>query len=88
MNTSSSSEGFDNCVIEKQRQKVNNFACVKEGHLRRHFNEHSGGKSHKCPQCDYASAHAVDLRTHLKSHSGEKPYIATFVTMHLLFLVV
>ena len=30
-------------------------------------------KSHKCKQCDYASSHASHLKTHLKSHSGEKP---------------
>ena len=30
-------------------------------------------KSNKCNQCDYASSQAVDLRTHLKTHSGEKP---------------
>ena len=29
-------------------------------------------KSHKCNQCDYASSRAGNLRTHLKTHSGEK----------------
>ena len=29
-------------------------------------------KSNKCNQCDYASSQAGDLRTHLKTHSGEK----------------
>ena len=29
-------------------------------------------KSNKCNQCDYASSHAGNLRTHLKTHSGEK----------------
>ena len=29
-------------------------------------------KSNKCNQCDYASSHAGRLRTHLKTHSGEK----------------
>jgi len=33
---------------------------------------HSGEKSNKCNQCDYASSFASDLRTHLKRHSGEK----------------
>ena len=28
-------------------------------------------KSHKCNQCDYASSRAGNLRTHLKTHSGE-----------------
>ena len=31
-------------------------------------------KQNKCNQCDYASSHAGDLRTHLKIHSGEKSY--------------
>ena len=30
-------------------------------------------KSNKCNQCDYASSRAYHLRTHLKTHSGEKP---------------
>ena len=30
-------------------------------------------KSNKCNQCDYASTQARNLRTHLKTHSGEKP---------------
>ena len=29
-------------------------------------------KSYKCNQCNYASSHAGNLRTHLKIHSGEK----------------
>ena len=28
----------------------------------------------KCNQCEYASSHADSLRTHLKTHSGEKPW--------------
>ena len=33
---------------------------------------HSGEKSNKCKQCDYASSQPGDLRRHLKRHSGEK----------------
>ena len=33
---------------------------------------HSGEKSNKCNQCDYASSYASNLRAHLKTHSGEK----------------
>ena len=33
---------------------------------------HSGDKSNKCNQCNYASLQAGDLRKHLKTHSGEK----------------
>ena len=28
----------------------------------------------KCNQCEYASSHADSLRTHLKTHSGERPW--------------
>ena len=27
----------------------------------------------QCNRCDYASVHASAVRTHLKTHSGEKP---------------
>ena len=33
---------------------------------------HSGEKSNKCNQCDYASSQAGHLETHLEMHSGEK----------------
>ena len=33
---------------------------------------YTGEKSNKYKQCDYASSQAGDLRTHLKTHSGEK----------------
>ena len=33
---------------------------------------HSGEKSNKCNQCDFASSRAGDLRRHLKTHIGEK----------------
>ena len=37
-----------------------------------HLKMHSGEKSNKCNQCDYASSRVGHLRTHLKAHSGEK----------------
>ena len=40
--------------------------------LRTHLKTHSGEKSNKCNQCDFASSQAGDLRRHLKTHSGEK----------------
>ena len=36
------------------------------------YKRHSGEKSKKCKQCDYASSQAGDLRRHLKTQSGEK----------------
>ena len=33
---------------------------------------HSGDKSHKFNQCEYAFSQAGHLRTHLQIHSGEK----------------
>ena len=33
---------------------------------------HIEEKLTKCHQCDYASSRADSLRTHLKTHSGEK----------------
>ena len=38
-----------------------------------HLKTHSGEKSNKCNQCDYASSYVSVLKTHLKMHSGEKP---------------
>ena len=33
---------------------------------------HSEERLNKCNQCDYASSRAGNLKTHLKTHSGEK----------------
>ena len=38
----------------------------------KHEKTHSGEKSNKCNQCDYAYFLASDLKKHLKMHSGEK----------------
>ena len=40
--------------------------------LRAHLNIHSGEKSNKCNQCDYASSQASSLGVHLNAHIGEK----------------
>ena len=41
-------------------------------------------KSYKCNQCDYASSHTGHLRTHLKTHSGEKLNKCNQCDLHLL----
>ena len=40
--------------------------------MRRHLRTHSGDKSNKCNQCDYATSCVDVLRTHLNTHCGEK----------------
>ena len=40
-------------------------------------------KAYKCNQCDFASVQAGNLRTHLKTHSGEKHTNAINATLHL-----
>ena len=44
----------------------------REGSPFSHLKTHSGEKSNKCNQCDYASSRADSLRAHLKMHSGDK----------------
>ena len=39
----------------------------------RHLKAHSGERSNKCNQCDFAFIQAGNLRPHVKAHSGEKP---------------
>ena len=51
--------------------KVNcKYASSRAGDLRKHLKKHSGEKSNKCNQCDYASSNA----DHLRTHSGEKSH--------------
>ena len=72
------------------------------GNLRTHLKTHSGEKSNKCNQCDYASSQAYHLTTqyeyvssqagnlnrHLKLHCGKSQTNATSVIMHSLWQAV
>ena len=51
------------CDIDFKRCKFKNSGKKTTGNVI---------KPNKCNQCDYASSRAGDLRTHLKTHSGEK----------------
>ena len=46
---------------------------IHAGELRRHLKAHTGERSNKCNQCDFAFIQAGNLRPHLKAHSGQKP---------------
>merc|ERR1712243_196504 len=48
------------------------LAMDSTGNFSRNLKTHSGEKSNKCNQCDYASSQAGHLETHLEMHSGEK----------------
>ena len=52
----------------KQTQPV--WPCILSG---KRF-EYTLEKLNKCSQCNYASSQAGNLRTHLKTHSGERSY--------------
>ena len=47
-------------------------------------NTHSGEKSNKCNQCDFACSQAGTLKRHLKMHSEKSPTNATNATLPFL----
>ena len=63
------------------------WLCILWCDLRIHSKMHSGEKSNKCNQCDYASSGAGNSRTHFKMHSEESQTNATNGTMPALILV-
>ena len=59
---------FQNAQWRKVKQVQPMWLCIFSG---RQFED--AFKNAQCYQCDFASVQAGDLRTHLKTHSGEKP---------------
>ena len=56
-------------MLKNWTNVTNVTASSRADTLRTHLKMHSGEKSNKCNQCDYASSQAGHLRSHLKTHS-------------------
>ena len=55
-----------------QWRKVKQMQPMQLGNLRKHLKIHSGEKSNKSKQCNYASSQASHLRRNLKNGTSEK----------------
>ena len=65
---------FQNAQWRKVKQVQPMWLCIFSGRqFEDAFKNSQWRKVKKCNQCDFASVQAGDLRTHLKTHSGEKP---------------
>ena len=67
-----SEETFENTLEKSQTNATNVTASPQANDLTRHLKTHTGEKSNKCNQCDFATSHAGNLRTHLNIQHGEK----------------
>ena len=68
--------------LENRSNAINAITPLLEQAIGEDMKSHSGEKSHKCNQCNFASAEASNLSGHLKTHSGHESN-AIFATMHL-----
>ena len=68
MSTSSSETPSNNMAKDKSKKSIKCDSAIFVGNFGRHLRIHSGEKSHKCEQCDFASAHAGNLKRHIKIH--------------------
>ena len=63
------------CFFAVMERNVENFELLKDNVTMKGTmgvtKTGQGKKSNKCNRCDYVSSEAGDLRTHLKTHSGE-----------------
>ena len=72
LNVGSPATGSLQCPVSLSHHLNDDGGDDDDDNLRTHLKTHSGEKSNKCNQCDFASSHALSLKGHLKTHSGEK----------------
>ena len=61
---------FNQLEVRSQRRHIKLKEMVDIDHSKNYLDDRT---AHKCNQCKYLSSHRGHLRTHLKTHSGEKP---------------
>ena len=59
--------------VSKNNVRIKALMSVTNTGQGKNSNTSTQHKQNKCRQCDYASSHTSELRTHLMIHSGEKP---------------